>query len=79
MALIQELWYCKDCIRGLNIPGYTLYSVGRTDRPMACILVRNRTTWMLPGFSCRDLLAVLVKYTEDGAETDGSLFRLSAI
>jgi len=24
--------------------------------------------WVLPGFSCRDLVAVLVKYTEDGAE-----------
>jgi hypothetical protein len=23
---------------------------------------------MLPGFSCRDLVAVLVKYIEDGAE-----------
>jgi hypothetical protein len=26
------------------------------------------TIWMLPGFSCRDLAAVLVKYIEDGAE-----------
>jgi hypothetical protein len=26
MALIQELWYRKDCIRGLNIPGYTVLS-----------------------------------------------------
>ena len=24
MALVQELWYREDCIRGLNIPGYTL-------------------------------------------------------
>jgi hypothetical protein len=24
--------------------------------------------WMLPGFSCRDLVAVLVKYNEDGVE-----------
>jgi len=23
-ALIQEPWYREDCIRGLNIPGYTL-------------------------------------------------------
>jgi len=21
MALVQEQWYCEDCIRGLNIPG----------------------------------------------------------
>jgi hypothetical protein len=26
MAQIQERWYHKDRIRGLNIPGYTLYS-----------------------------------------------------
>ena len=31
MALIQKLWYCEDCIRGLYIPGYTLYSAGGTD------------------------------------------------
>jgi hypothetical protein len=24
MALIQEPWYSEDCIKGLNIPGYTL-------------------------------------------------------
>jgi hypothetical protein len=24
MALIQEPWYREGCIRGLNIPGYTL-------------------------------------------------------
>jgi hypothetical protein len=28
MALMQELWYHENCIRGLNIPGYTLYSAG---------------------------------------------------
>ena len=26
MALVQGPWYREDCIRGLNIPGYTLYS-----------------------------------------------------
>jgi hypothetical protein len=48
----------------LNIPGYALYSVGGKDRPRA----RNMSIWVLPGFSCRALVAVLVKYTEDGAE-----------
>jgi len=38
------------------------------DRPRACIVTRNKTTWMLPGFSCRDLVAVLIKYNEDGAK-----------
>jgi hypothetical protein len=79
MALIQEPWYREDCIRGLNIPGYTLYSAGGKDRPRACILERNMNIWALPGFSCRDLAAVLVKYIEDGAETAGCLFRLPAI
>jgi hypothetical protein len=68
MALIQEPWYREDCIKGLNIPGYTLYSAGGPDRPRKCILVGSITSWMLPGFSCRDLVAVLVKYFEDGAE-----------
>ena len=31
------------------------------------------TTWMLSGFSCRDLVAVLVEYNKDGQE-DGWLF-----
>jgi hypothetical protein len=68
MALIQEPWYREGCVSGLNIPGYTLYSVGGKERPRACILVRNMDIWVLPGFSCRDLVAVLVKYNEDGAE-----------
>jgi hypothetical protein len=51
MALIQEPWYCEDCVRGLNIPGYTLCSAGRKDRPRACILARDMDIWMLPGFS----------------------------
>jgi hypothetical protein len=42
--------------------------VGGKDRPRACILVRNMNIWVLLGFSCRDLVAVLVKYNEDGAE-----------
>jgi hypothetical protein len=68
VALIQEPWYCKGCIRDLNIPGYTLFFTSGTDRPRACILTRNETAWMLPGFSCRDLVAVLIKYNEEGAE-----------
>jgi hypothetical protein len=68
MALIQELWYHGACIRGLNFPGYTLYSAGGKERPSACILAKNLKAWMLPGFSCRDLVAVLVKYNKDGVE-----------
>jgi len=64
MALIQEPWYRKGHIRGLNIPGYTLFSKGGTDIPRACILVRNMTIWMLPGFSCRDLVAFLINYND---------------
>jgi len=68
MALIQEPWYCGGCIRGLNIPGYTLFSVNGADRPQACILTRNETAWMLRGFSRRDLVEVLIKYNEEGVE-----------
>jgi len=68
MELIQELWYREDCARGLNIPGYTLYSEGGKDRPRACILARDMDICMLPGFSCRYLVAVLIKYFENGAD-----------
>jgi hypothetical protein len=68
MALVQEPCYRENCIKGLNIPGYTLYYAGGTDRPRGCILMGSMTSWMLPGFSCRDLEAVLVKYFEDGVE-----------
>jgi hypothetical protein len=50
MAMIQEPWYREGCIRGLNIPGYTLYPIGGKDIPRACILVRNMNLWVLPDF-----------------------------
>jgi hypothetical protein len=53
---------------GLNIPGYTLSSAGGKDIPTACILARNMTIRMLPGISCRDLVAVLINYIEDRAK-----------
>ena len=68
MALIHEPCYLGGCIRGLNIPGYTVFSANGMDRPRACILTRNETAWMLPGFSCRHFVAVRIKYTEEGAE-----------
>jgi len=55
-------------VSGLGIPGYTLYPVRGKDRSRACIPARNMNIWELPGFSCRDLLAVLVTYEVDGAE-----------
>jgi hypothetical protein len=66
VAQIQEPWYRGGCIRGLNIPGYTLFSVDGIDRLRACILTRNETAWTLLGFSCRDLVAELIKYNEEG-------------
>jgi hypothetical protein len=68
MALIQEPLYREGCIRGLNIPGCTLYPIGGKDRPRACILARNMNLWVLPDFFRRDLVAVLFKYYEEGAE-----------
>ena len=68
MAVIQEPWYHGGRIRGLIIPGYTLFSANGIDRRRACILTGNVTSWMIPGFSCRDLVAVLIKYNEVGAE-----------
>jgi hypothetical protein len=68
MALIQETWYRGDCIRGLNFPGHTLFSAKGTERPQACILTKDKTAWMLLGFSCRNLVAVLIRYNEEGAE-----------
>ena len=68
MTLVQEPWYREDSIRGLNILGYTLYSATGKERPKVCILARNINAWVLPGFSCRDLVAILIKYTEDGTE-----------
>jgi predicted ATP-grasp superfamily ATP-dependent carboligase len=66
MALLQEPWYREGRIRGLNITGYTFFSASGTDRPRACTLMRNETAWMLPGFSCRDLVAILIKYNMEG-------------
>jgi len=68
VVLVQEPWYREDCIRGLTVPGYTLYFAGGKERPRACILARNRNACVLPDFSCRDLVAILMKYNEDAAE-----------
>jgi hypothetical protein len=68
MVLIQEPWQHEGRIRDLNIPGYTLFSGSGTDRLRACILMRIEAAWMLLGFSCRDLVAVLIKYNEEGTE-----------
>jgi hypothetical protein len=68
VALVQEPGYRKDCIRSLMVPGYTLYSARGKERPRACILVRNMNAWVLPDFSCRDLLAIQMKYLEERAE-----------
>jgi hypothetical protein len=70
VAPIQEPWYRDGSVSGLSIPGYTLYSAGGKDRPRACILARNMDIWMLPGYSCRDLVAVLVNYNEEGWRSD---------
>lgn len=64
ITLIQEPWYREGSIRGLNIPGYNLFSSNGIDIPRACILTRNDTDWMLLGFSCRDMLVFLNKYNE---------------
>jgi hypothetical protein len=50
MALIQELWVRDGHIRGLNLPGYSLFSANGVDRPRACVLTRIETASMLPGF-----------------------------
>jgi hypothetical protein len=42
MALIQEPWYRDGCIRGLNIPGYSLFSVNGADRPEPAFLQGSR-------------------------------------
>ena len=68
MALIQEPWYREECTRGLNIQGYTIYSAGGRERIRECILARNMSLWALPGFTCRDLVAFLVRYFENWAE-----------
>jgi len=68
LALIQEPWYRDGCVGGLNIPVYTLYSVRGKDRPRARVLGRDMNIWEMPGFDCRDLVAVLVSYDKDVAE-----------
>ena len=55
-------------VSGLGIPGYSLYSVRGMGRSRACIFARNMNICELPGFPCRDLVAVLVTNEVDGAE-----------
>jgi hypothetical protein len=68
LTLVQEPCYRDGCVSSLNIPGYTMYSVRGKDRPRARILGRGMNIWELPGVSCTDLVAVLVKYKKDGMD-----------
>jgi len=68
VALVQEPWYREDCIRGLTVPGYTLYSAGGKERLRSCILARDMNAWVLLDYSCRDLVVIQMKYLEDGVE-----------
>jgi hypothetical protein len=68
LTLIEEPWDREARIMGLNIPEYALFSASGTDRSRAYILTTKETAWMLPGFSYRDLVAVLFKYNKEGAE-----------
>ena len=68
MARVQKQWYRVNCIRGLNIPRNTHYYARRKERPTACIIARNMNACGLPGFSCRELVANLIKHIADGAE-----------
>jgi len=68
VAQVQKPSYREDCIRGLTVSGYTLYSAGGKERRRVCILARNMNAWVLPDFSCRDPVAIQMKYLEDGAE-----------
>jgi hypothetical protein len=69
MALIQEPWYHQGHIMGPNTPGHTPFCRSRIDRPTTCYLARNMNIWMLPGFSFRDLVAILLNYKEGEAES----------
>jgi len=40
-------------VSGTRIFQVIPFSANGIDRPRACILMRNETAWMLPGFSCR--------------------------
>jgi hypothetical protein len=40
--------------------------MSETDRLRACTLTRNEKAGMLPASSCRDLVAVVIKYKEKG-------------
>jgi hypothetical protein len=76
VAQIQESWYHEGRIMGINMQVYTLYCRRGIDRPTACILARNMNIWVLPGFSSRDLVAVLINYNE--SETERRLVICSA-
>ena len=60
MAVIQEPWYRKCCIGGLNISVYILFSTSGLDRHTACTLTRKENSWMVQGLFCRDLVTVII-------------------
>ena len=58
----------RPCNTALLHLGFSRTVSVRGVEPIDCVPTRNETAWILPGFSCRDLVSILIKHNGEGAE-----------
>jgi len=58
----------RPCNTALLHLGFSRTVSVKGVEPIDCVPTRNETAWILPGFSCRDLVSILIKHNGEGAE-----------
>lgn len=65
VALIQEPWINGDEIMGLEHNLYKLIKIGNTNKPRACIMIKNNVNcFTLTQHCCRDLMTISVEIND---------------
>ncbi len=70
ICLIQEPWFFKGRLRGINsVDSQLVYHRGGI-RPRAAVFIKGMQCRIVPGFVTRDLVALQVKIGESGDQRD---------
>ncbi len=70
ICLIQEPWFFKGQLRGINsVDSQLVYHRGGI-RPRAAVFIKGMQCCIVPGFVTRDLVAVQIKIGESGDQKD---------
>lgn len=67
IALIQEPWQWNGKIKGLQVPGFSIFSAATNNKVRTCVVVNNNlNAFFLSNLSCCDLTAIKIKHNISG-------------